>query len=207
MQVRFRGSASALDRELGQLIAAAAPDFEIAESATIEALRDKGISQDRLLAFLSTLFGLLGVGLALVGIYGLISYAVTQRTHEIGVRVSVGAQRSQIVRLVLSEAAVLVVFGYRCRGSAGAWVCRRGWSRCCMRWRRGPVLHRRDAGDLVAGRHGRGVPADAAGDAHQSAGGVEVRLRHYTDGDEVARCIAAGPGAVERSSRSQYLLD
>jgi len=111
MQVRFQGSASALDRELGQLIAGAAPDFELAESATIDALRERLISQDRLLSFLSTLFGLLGVGLALVGIYGLISYSVTQRTHEIGVRVSVGARRSQIVRLVLREATALVVLG------------------------------------------------------------------------------------------------
>lgn len=111
IQIRFRGSAAALDRELGQLIAVAAPDFKISESTTIDALRERVISQDRLLSFLALLFGLLGVGLALVGIYGLISYSVAQRTHEIGVRVSVGAQRSQIVRLVLSEATALVVLG------------------------------------------------------------------------------------------------
>lgn len=111
MQVRFRGSATALDSQIRELVVAAAPDFEVSSAATIDALRDRVISQDRLLAFLSTLFGLLGVGLALVGIYGLISYAVTQRTHEIGVRVSVGARRSQIVRLVLSEATALVVLG------------------------------------------------------------------------------------------------
>ncbi|MDA0207259.1 MAG: ABC transporter permease [Acidobacteria bacterium] len=111
MQVRFRGSATALESEVRQLMLATAPDFEVSNAATIEALRDRGISQDRLLAFLSLLFGLLGVGLALVGIYALITYAVTQRTHEIGVRVSVGAQRSQIVRLVLSEATALVLLG------------------------------------------------------------------------------------------------
>ena len=111
MQVRFRGSATALDGEIRDVITSAAPDSRVAKSATIERLRDALISQDRLLAFLSTLFGLLGVGLALVGIYGLISFSVTGRTREIGVRVSVGAQRSQIVRLVLNEAGALVGLG------------------------------------------------------------------------------------------------
>jgi predicted permease len=111
MQVRFRGPATELDRVIRDLVATAAPDFRVSDSSTIEALRDKLISQDRVLAFLSALFGLLSVRLTLVGIYGLISYSVAGRTHEIGVRVSVGAQRSQIVGLVLGEAAALVGLG------------------------------------------------------------------------------------------------
>jgi predicted permease len=111
VQIRYRGSKDLGISEISRLVASAAPGYAVSRASTLEDLRDTLLSQDRLLAFLSTLFGILGVGLALVGIYGLISYSVTQRTHEIGVRVSVGAQRSQIVRLVLSEATALVVLG------------------------------------------------------------------------------------------------
>lgn len=111
LQVRYRGSAAAAEKDIRELVDSTAPYFQVSNASTMEKLRDRLIAQDRLLAFLSSLFGLLGVGLALVGIYGLISYSVTQRTHEIGVRVSVGAQRSQIVRLVLSEAAALLSLG------------------------------------------------------------------------------------------------
>jgi ABC-type antimicrobial peptide transport system permease subunit len=77
----------------------------------MELLRDAMISQDRLLAFLSSLFGTLGTVLALVGIYGLIAYSVTRRTREVGIRVSVGAQRSDVLWLFLREAAMLLAAG------------------------------------------------------------------------------------------------
>jgi ABC-type antimicrobial peptide transport system permease subunit len=77
----------------------------------MELMRDSLISQDRLLTFLSSLFGALGTTLALVGIYGLISYSVTRRTREIGIRMSIGAQRSDVLWLFLREATLLVIGG------------------------------------------------------------------------------------------------
>jgi ABC-type antimicrobial peptide transport system permease subunit len=74
-------------------------------------MRDNLIAQDRLLAFLAALFGVLGTALALVGIYGLISYAVTRRTREVGVRVSVGAQPGDVVWMFLRESLTLVAAG------------------------------------------------------------------------------------------------
>ena len=71
-------------------------------------LRDNLIARDRLFAFLSSLFGMLGATLALVGIYGLIAYSVRSRTREIGIRVSVGAGRRSVVWLFVREAAILV---------------------------------------------------------------------------------------------------
>ncbi len=59
----------------------------------------------------NSLFAALGIALALAGIYGLISYSVTQRTHEVGIRVSVGAQRGEVVRLFLRESALLAAVG------------------------------------------------------------------------------------------------
>jgi ABC-type antimicrobial peptide transport system permease subunit len=111
LQVRFRASSQQIERDIHQLVKSVAPDYQISHAATMEMLRDTLIAQDRLLTFLSSLFGILGTALALVGVYGLISYSVTRRTHEIGVRMSVGAQRNQILWLFLGEATTLLFVG------------------------------------------------------------------------------------------------
>ena len=77
----------------------------------MELLRDGLIAQDRLLTFLSGLFGVLGVALALAGIYGLISYSAAQRTREIGIRVSVGARQVDVLWLFLRESSMLTATG------------------------------------------------------------------------------------------------
>ena len=64
------------------------------------------------MAQLSTFFGLLAVFLACIGIYGLMSYAVTRRTNEIGVRMALGAGRSQVLWMVMRESLILVGFGF-----------------------------------------------------------------------------------------------
>jgi len=84
---------------------------EISSSSTLELLRDGQLAQDRLLTFLSSLFGVLGTALALVGIYGLISYSVARRTREVGIRMSIGAQRGDVLWLFLREATLLVAGG------------------------------------------------------------------------------------------------
>jgi predicted permease len=84
------------------------PDFQVAEVSSMELLRDRTLAQDRLLACLSGLFGALGTCLALVGIYGLISYSVSRRTREIGIRMGIGARSTQVIALVLKEAILLV---------------------------------------------------------------------------------------------------
>ncbi|HEX7288531.1 MAG TPA: ABC transporter permease [Candidatus Angelobacter sp.] len=67
--------------------------------------------EQRLVAQLSSFFGSLGLLLACLGLYGLLSYEVTQRTREIGIRMAVGARRPDVVRLVLRQAIVLVLAG------------------------------------------------------------------------------------------------
>ena len=74
-------------------------------------MRDNIIAQDRLLTFLSSLFGVLGTVLALVGIYGLISYSVSCRNREIGIRMSLGAQVQTVLWLFLREGTLLVLGG------------------------------------------------------------------------------------------------
>ncbi len=69
-------------------------------------------------------FGVIGLALALIGVYGLMSYAVTQRTHEMGVRSALGARRRDLVALVLKDAAVLAGIGIAA-GLAGSFAVTR----------------------------------------------------------------------------------
>ena len=72
---------------------------------------DQNIYQERLIANLSSLFALLALIVACVGIYGLLSYQVTRRTHEIGIRVAMGAQRKDVLKLVVGQTCKVTLFG------------------------------------------------------------------------------------------------
>src|SRR5438067_2852645 len=67
--------------------------------------------QDELMATLSGFFGFLAALLAAIGLYGVISYMVVQRTREIGIRMAIGAKRADVVKMILREAGVLTVAG------------------------------------------------------------------------------------------------
>jgi len=72
---------------------------------------DASIVQERLVAMLSSLFGALGSLLAAVGLYGLMAYTVARRTNEIGIRMAIGANRVDVIRMVLREAVWMVSTG------------------------------------------------------------------------------------------------
>jgi predicted permease len=72
---------------------------------------DRLLFNQRLVARLSSLFGLLGLLLACIGLYGLLSYEVARRTREIGIRTALGAQRQDVLRMVVKQGLVLVAFG------------------------------------------------------------------------------------------------
>jgi predicted permease len=68
--------------------------------------------------------GLVGLALAAIGIYGVIAYFVTQRTHEIAVRVALGASRARVIRLVVQQAVILALFGIAIGSLAAFWATR-----------------------------------------------------------------------------------
>ena len=78
---------------------------------TLDEQIDRSLNTERMLATLSSSFGTLALLLSLVGLYGVISFAVTQRTREIGIRMALGATRFSTIWLVLRDALVMIAAG------------------------------------------------------------------------------------------------
>src|SRR5208282_3105202 len=72
---------------------------------------DRLLFQERLVARLAGFFGLLALVLACVGLYGLLSYEVSRRTREIGIRMAIGAEAGSVLKLVLRQGIVLAILG------------------------------------------------------------------------------------------------
>jgi predicted permease len=84
----------------------------------------ESLARDRLMATLSGAFGLLAGLLATLGLYGVIAYMVARRRNEIGVRMALGADRRHVIRLVLREAALLLLIGLVSGSALALWAAR-----------------------------------------------------------------------------------
>jgi predicted permease len=87
------------------------PGQPIYHVQTVDALKSGSMARQKMTAMLLGIFSLVALALAAVGIYGVLSYSVAQRSREIGVRMAVGATRARILRLVLSQAAQFTGLG------------------------------------------------------------------------------------------------
>ncbi len=92
-------------------IQAVDPELPVFDIATMEQLVYRSVAEPRFNAFLLGIFATLALALASVGIYGVMSFAVTQRTHEIGVRIALGAEQQDVVRLIVGRGMLLTVTG------------------------------------------------------------------------------------------------
>lgn len=110
-EIRAQGRPAALVQSVRQAIVAVDPTLPIGEISPLTGLMRQSIAQERLVAQLATAFGTLALLLAGVGLYGVMTYAITRRTGEIGLRVALGAQRRDVLRLVLFDALRLVGIG------------------------------------------------------------------------------------------------
>ena len=90
---------------------------------TMEQRVDENLFAERIVSLLSAFFGVLATVLAAIGLYGVMSYLVTRRTREIGVRLALGANPREVLRLILREVALLAAAGIAIAGRAPA--CRR----------------------------------------------------------------------------------
>jgi putative ABC transport system permease protein len=108
---RTTGDPAALAPSVRGVIRSLDPQQPIGEISTMESLLSVSVARQRFSASLLTVFSILALVMAAVGIYGVMSYTVLQRTHEIGVRMALGAQRSDVLKLVLKTGIVLGVIG------------------------------------------------------------------------------------------------
>jgi len=110
----------ALASEARRAVQAVDPDLPVFDVAAMDQLVYRSASAPRFNTALLGVFAALALVLAAVGIYGVMSYAVAQRTHEIGVRVALGADASDILRQVVGQGMLPAVIGIA-TGTAGAW--------------------------------------------------------------------------------------
>lgn len=109
--VRSGNDPAALTSAIRRVVHSIDKDQPITHIATMKQLMNDSVSTRRLALVVLALFSSLALVLAAVGIYGVISYSVEQRTHEIGIRVALGARRGHVLRMVLVQAAKIVGAG------------------------------------------------------------------------------------------------
>jgi putative ABC transport system permease protein len=109
--IKAAGDPQQLINSVRQTIAAVDPDQPIYSVRTMGDIRAESVAPERLNLTLMGIFAGIALVLSIVGIYGVMSYAVTQRTHEIGIRMAVGASPRQVFKLILGQGMILAVIG------------------------------------------------------------------------------------------------
>jgi predicted permease len=109
--VRTTGEPTSVVPRIRQVLGSVDSKFTNSAIDPVVELMRGSISQERLLARLATGFGIMALLLAAIGLYGVMSYAVTRRTSEIGLRVALGAQRGDVIGMVLRDAMAVVIAG------------------------------------------------------------------------------------------------
>jgi predicted permease len=109
--VKLRGTPEQAFQSIRQIVRQADPQLPILFFRSLDEQVNRSLNTERLLAALSGSFGALALLLSLIGLYGVMSFVVTRRTREIGVRLALGATRASAMRLVLRDAAAMIAVG------------------------------------------------------------------------------------------------
>jgi predicted permease len=124
LHVRVAGPTTPVIAALMREIHALDPNLPAVDVTTMAAQLNRTIALDRLMAALTALFGLLAVVLAAVGLYGVMAFAVSARTREIGIRMALGAGQARVLTQVMRESAALTSIGIALGVPGALWASR-----------------------------------------------------------------------------------
>ncbi|MFZ0594580.1 MAG: ABC transporter permease [Bryobacteraceae bacterium] len=110
-ELKTAASEASIMKSVREVVRSIDKDLPIFDVRTQTEQIDDTLSNERLFAALTSGFGLLAVTLASIGIYGIMAYAVARRTNEIGIRMALGAQRRQVLTMILRDTALLAAIG------------------------------------------------------------------------------------------------
>jgi ABC-type antimicrobial peptide transport system permease subunit len=109
--LRTTGNKAGFGQAIQHVVRELDPRLQVVELKTMDDVVNESLARERFIAQLASFFSLFALLLAAIGLYGIMSYAVTRRTSEIGIRIALGARASDVVRLVMKETMWLVVIG------------------------------------------------------------------------------------------------
>jgi predicted permease len=110
-EVRTAGDPSATIASVRTVVRAIEPNLPVMNVKSQVEQADETLRMERLFAKLLTLFALLAQQLAAIGLFGVLAYTVSQRTHEIGIRMALGADRGSVLRMIVKQGMILVLIG------------------------------------------------------------------------------------------------
>jgi predicted permease len=111
VEVRTAGNPRDAVNEIRRAVSDLLPDLPMGGITLLSDQVDSNLNQERLIAALTSIFGVLALALASLGLFGVMSYAVTQRTAEFGIRLALGASRARVLTTVLRESLIVVGIG------------------------------------------------------------------------------------------------
>jgi putative ABC transport system permease protein len=123
--VRTAQDPSSMTRSIAAAVHAVDPQIALAQPRSMDQIRDETLGDERFTLILFTCFAIVALSLAALGIYGVMSFSVEQRSHEIALRMALGANRNRVVGLVVREGALLACIGLGL-GLIGAYFVGRG---------------------------------------------------------------------------------
>jgi predicted permease len=120
-EVRTTGDPNAFVAAIRQAVREVDSKLPISNVKTQIEQADETLAMERLFAKLLSLFGVLAQQLAAIGLYGVVAYSVSQRTHEIGIRMALGASRAKVLKMIVGQGMILTVIGVAL-GLSGSYV-------------------------------------------------------------------------------------